>query len=83
MMGWIVIPQKAGTLSIVGLVGPQLPAQSLAYSGRGRLKKNTAWRGFLSVSGLECVTGLWAGAPPPSLSSLPHLALPLSGLWSK
>lgn len=53
MMGWIVIPQKAGTLSIVGLVGPQLPAQSLAYSGRGRLKKNTAWRGFLSVSGLE------------------------------
>lgn len=46
MMGWIVIPQKAGTLSIAGLVGPQLPAQSLAYSGRGMLK-NTAWRGFL------------------------------------
>lgn len=37
----------------------------------------------VAVSGLSLCDCLWARAPPLPPSSLPHLALPLNGLWSK
>lgn len=76
MMGWTISPQRAGTLSILGLLGPQLPAQGLAFihwmlTVKGeRCLAGFLWQSLASVS----LTGLWAWAPtlPPPFLTGPH-----------
>lgn len=81
-MGWITSPQKVENLSILDLVGPQLPAQILAYSGHSVKGKCCLTRFLVAVSGLDlCDWPVDMSTPNPN--SLPHPALPLTGPCTK